>query len=83
MKHSVQLTKTVASIRRSLKRSPWRRDFFVIPFLLASPFALSPAARAACEEGCDTNFNTFLGVAALANNTTGISNTAIGYQAAF
>jgi len=42
-------------------------------------FALSPQARAVCQEGCDNrNENTFLGEAALANNTSGVFNTAIG-----
>ena len=47
-------------------------------------FALSPQARAVCQEGCDhTNGNTFLGGFALFNNTTGDSNTALGYKALF
>jgi hypothetical protein len=42
-------------------------------------FALSPQARAVCQEGCDTvNANTFLGDNALVNNTSGFGNTAIG-----
>ena len=44
-------------------------------------FALSPQARAVCQEGCLTNFNTALGEDALINNTTGSYNTAIGYSA--
>ena len=45
-------------------------------------FALSPQARAVCQEGCDlTNSNTFLGNDALLNNTTGSDNTAIGNNA--
>jgi hypothetical protein len=52
-------------------------------FLVAfACFALSPQARAICQEGCDLNRdNTFLGDDALSNNTTGISNTAIGESA--
>ena len=47
-------------------------------------FALSPQARAACQEGCDlTNGNTFLGDDALLNNQLGGSNTAIGSEALF
>jgi Chaperone of endosialidase len=47
-------------------------------------FALSPQARAVCEQGCDlTNGNTFLGDDALINNTTGSANTATGFQALF
>jgi trimeric autotransporter adhesin len=45
-------------------------------------FALSPTARAVCQEGCDgSHANTFLGDDALVNNSTGIDNTAIGFAA--
>ena len=54
----------------------------ILPVLIAlvlACFALSPQARAVCEEGCDlTNENTFLGDNALVNNTTGDLNTATG-----
>ena len=44
-------------------------------------FALSPQARADCQEGCDTvNANTFLGEDALPNHG-GVSNTAVGWDA--
>ena len=43
-------------------------------------FALSPQARAVCQQGCD-NSNTFLGEDAFLNNTFGLSNTAVGFQA--
>ena len=46
-------------------------------------FALSPIARAVCQEGCDTNSNTFLGEDALIANTTGFRNTGIGFDALF
>ena len=50
----------------------------VFPLLLAC-FALSPQARAVCQEGCDFPLpNTFLGDDALINNATGVNNTAIG-----
>jgi uncharacterized coiled-coil protein SlyX len=45
-------------------------------------FALSPQARAVCQEGCLTNSNTVLGDDALINNT-GSENTAIGFNALF
>ena len=45
-------------------------------------FALSPQARAVCQEGCLTNNNTALGEDPLLNNTTGNNNsTAHGLQA--
>ena len=54
---------------------------FFVAFGLAC-FGLVPLARAACREGCDIpNRNTFLGVDALANNTTGSFNTANGNDA--
>jgi hypothetical protein len=43
-------------------------------------FALSPQARAVCQQGCDGD-NTFLGDEALLNNATGYANTAIGADA--
>ena len=47
--------------------------------LVLACFALSPQARAVCQDGCDLiNGNTFLGDDALLNNTDGVQNTAIG-----
>ena len=45
--------------------------------------ALPPQAGAVCEEGCDTNSNTFLGDGALSSTTTGVGNTATGSGALF
>jgi Chaperone of endosialidase len=53
----------------------------LIPLALAC-FALSPQARAVCQEGCLPNENTVLGEDALLNNT-GTDNTAIGFNALF
>jgi hypothetical protein len=51
----------------------------VILIVAGACFALSPHARAVCQDGCDlVHFNTFLGDAALISNTTGLFNTAIG-----
>ena len=77
MKTNVLLT------TNSMNRTLFWRGFVLTTLTLASSFALSPATRAACEEGCGANFNTFLGVGALSNNTTGGTNTAIGYDALF
>jgi hypothetical protein len=58
----------------------------ILPVLIALTlgcFALSPQARAVCQEGCLTNQNTALGDDALLNNSTGGNNTAIGFNALF
>jgi hypothetical protein len=80
MQNPVQRTKAIDPIRNSLNRSPWRRGFLLIPLAFtAACLALSPQARAVCQEGCGTsNHNTFLGDDALISNTTGSDNTAIG-----
>src|SRR5438132_13461813 len=66
----------------SMSRSPLRRAFLIA--LAFALFALSPQARAVCQQGCDTsNSNTFLGEDALLNNTTGSFNKAIGFNALF
>ncbi len=69
---------TTLPLRNLMNRSPVRA-FFLIPFALAC-FALSPQARAVCQQGCDTFVlnNTFLGEEAFISNTTGFYNTAIG-----
>jgi len=75
-------TKT-SPITNSKNRSSLWRGFVLIAITLAC-FALSPQARAVCQEGCDaSNGNTFLGNDALLNNTTGNVNTAFGEQALF
>jgi hypothetical protein len=66
----------------SMNRSPMRLPFLHIPLLLAFAwFALSPQARAICQEGCLTNDNTVLGDDALTSLTTGSFNTATGVSA--
>jgi Chaperone of endosialidase len=62
--------------------SPVRLAFLLIPFVLTC-FALSPQARAVCQEGCLTNQNTVLGEDALFSLTSGSANTAIGASALF
>jgi trimeric autotransporter adhesin len=58
----------------------------ILPFLVALTlvwFALSPQARAVCQDACLTNSNTVQGDDALLSNTTGYSNTAIGFNALY
>jgi Chaperone of endosialidase len=65
-------------IHRSFERSA------LLPvLLLLACFALSPHARAVCQEGCLTNNNTVLGEDALINNTGLGWNTAIGFNALY
>jgi hypothetical protein len=55
----------------------------IVPVLIALALAwlaLSPGARATCQEGCLTNDNTVLGEDALISNT-GSGNTATGFDA--
>ena len=53
----------------------------ILPVLAC--FAFLPGARAICNEGCGSNFNTFEGENALINDTTGFANTAFGWYALF
>ena len=46
-------------------------------------FALSPQARATCQDSCLTNDNTVQGDDALISVTTGFDNTALGFEALF
>src|SRR5437667_578426 len=72
------MKKATLQLRNSVNRSHVRLAFILIPLAC---FALSPEARATCQDGCDTvNANTFLGEDALLNNT-GAWNTAIGFNA--
>jgi trimeric autotransporter adhesin len=64
-----------------MNRSPLGA-FLLILFVFAC-FALSPQARAVCQEGCLTNDNTVLGDDALVSLTTGVNNTAIGSNALY
>ena len=71
---------TTFPLKHSMKRSHYPLASLLIPLALAC-FALSPDAKAVCENGCGTIRNTFLGDDALLSNTTGNDNTAIGYHA--
>ncbi len=58
----------------------------ILPLLIALTlgcFALSPQARADCQEGCIRDFNTVLGEDALSSLTTGGYNTAMGHSALY
>src|SRR5215510_11598978 len=82
MNNEILNLETTNSAANNLIHRPllWR-GFVFIALTLASSFAFLPAARAACEEGCDSaHFSAFLGDAALSSNTTGSANTAIGYH---
>src|SRR5713101_649807 len=81
LQNSAHMKTTTLPLRSLMNRSPLRA-FLLIPFVLAC-FALSPQARAVCQEGCLTSFNTVLGEDALFSLTTGEENTATGYQALY
>jgi hypothetical protein len=67
-----------------MNRSPVRLSFFHIPLVFAlTGFALSPTARATCQDACLTNDNTVQGDSALISLTTGTDNTAIGFEALY
>jgi hypothetical protein len=66
--------------RNSVNRPPLRYGLFLISIVLTC-FALSPTARAICQEGCLTNQNTVLGEDALVDSSPGLNNTAIGINA--
>jgi hypothetical protein len=82
MKNQNPLRKSIAPVRNSRNRSPWRCGFLPIPlaFTLAS-LALSPQVRATCQDACLTNNNTVQGDDALIGLTTGTDNTALGFDA--
>jgi hypothetical protein len=68
---------TILPLKHPMNRSSCRLAMLFIPLALAF-FALSPQARATCQEGCDINLqNTFFGDDALLNDGGG-GNTAIG-----
>jgi hypothetical protein len=77
--NSAHMKTTALPLGNSTNRSPVQIAFLGIPLAVAFAwFALAPAARAACLEGCLTNANTVLGEDALISNTGGFDNTATG-----
>src|SRR5437899_225187 len=71
--------KTTPRFTNPIHSRPSPGTLLLIPLALAC-FALSPQARATCQDGCLTNGNTVLGDDALVNNI-GIDNTAVGFNA--
>jgi hypothetical protein len=71
---------TTLRLIKSIDRSPLRLGLVLIALALAC-LALPPQAGAVCEEGCESNGNTFLGESALFNLTIGGDNTAVGFRA--
>jgi hypothetical protein len=69
---------TTLQLKHSMNHYPLA--LLLIPLALVC-FALSPQARATCQDGCLTNNNTVLGDNALLNNTSGSQNTANGASA--
>src|SRR5947208_16230799 len=72
-------TKTSAT-RDSINHAPYQLALLFVPFAFVF-FALSPQARAVCQDACLTNNNTVQGDNALLNLTTGTDNTALGFNA--
>ena len=70
---------TTLPSKHSMSGSPFRLALLLIPLTLVF-FALSPQARAACQDACLTNNNTVQGDNALLNLTTGTDNTALGFN---
>lgn len=70
---------TSLPLKHSINRAPSRLALLLVLLALAY-FALSPQARAVCQDACLTNNNTVQGDNALLNLTTGTDNTAIGFN---
>ena len=80
MKTKTSLTRNSVNLSSGHCGTVWA----VLLTLMLVCVALSPPARAVCQEGCDlSNGNTFLGDDALTSNTTGVNNSAIGSVALF
>src|SRR6266545_1621540 len=80
LQSSAYMKTTPLPLRALMNRSPLRAFLHIA--LALGWIALSPHARAVCQEGCDVSSeNTFLGDSALVSNTTGNDNTASGFEA--
>src|SRR5436853_5056234 len=84
MHQTIQLKTTVSPIKNSVRRSPLRRVFLLVPLTLAL-FALAPASRAVfpAPDGGYPGSNTAEGANALQSLTSGSLNTATGASALF
>ena len=78
LRHSAHMKTTTLQLTHSVNGSHVKFAFLLIALAC---FALSPQARAVCQEGCLTNDNTVLGDDALISNTSGGSNVGIGAHA--
>jgi len=81
MQNPAHMKTTTLPLKNSMNRVPCRLVLLLIALALTC-FALSPPARATCQNGCLTDGNTVLGDDALLNNS-GSTNTAIGFEALF
>ena len=72
---------TTPQLRNSINHSLVRALLLIAPTL--GWLALSPQARAVCQDACLTNSNTVQGEDALFSLTTGSVNTAVGFDALF
>jgi len=84
MKNQTYLRYEKKPVVKIIARS-WFKFELLLLSLAAAGFALAPAGRAECKEGCANDgdgidSNAFLGEEALASLTTGGANTAIGYR---
>src|SRR5256886_4828557 len=77
----LHMNTTTLPLKHSINGALFRFGLLLITLAFAC-FALSPQARATCQNGCLTNENTVLGDDALLNNS-GSANTAIGFEALF
>ena len=82
LESSAHMKTTTLPSKNSIDRWPCRLALLLIPLLIAC-FALSPQARATCQDACLTNDNTVQGDDALISNTTGMDNTALGFNALY
>jgi len=81
---SIRITNATLTTSRR-RRGSGTRLLLVAPVFTIVCFALSPQARAVCQQGCGTpgQEDTVLGEDALLNDTDGSQNTAVGSSALY